>query len=151
MLQLLVLFNDCIALLELCLVGFDLVRGQGHSTKAVKQWHDILCRQLVLSQTQELKRAVLLENARELLHDGTAEVVVGDVEHFQVSVHRQVGVWLQSKHHVLQVFVFEPAGSQEDDLQFLAFGDELGKEADLFRLVLSRCLHLVQLVRAGWH
>ena len=63
LLQLLVLLDDCIALFELCLIGFDLIRGQGHSSETIEQRQDVLCRQLVLSQTKELKRTVLLKDA----------------------------------------------------------------------------------------
>ena len=53
---------------------------------------------------------------------------------------------------MLQIFVFETASSQKDNLELLALRNELSEEADFLSLViLSRRLDLVQLVSTGWH
>ena len=53
---------------------------------------------------------------------------------------------------MLQIFVFETAGSQEDDLELFALRDEFSEEADFLSLViLCRRLDLVQLVSTSWH
>ena len=53
---------------------------------------------------------------------------------------------------MLQIFVFETASSQKDNLELLALRNELSEEADFLSLViLSRRLDLVQLVSTSWH
>jgi len=86
------------------------------------------------------------------LNSRAAEVVIREVEHLQVPVHRQASVWLESKHDVMQVFVFKATCAKENYLKFLSLGDELSEQADFFRLILIRLwLDLVGLVGTSWN
>lgn len=150
LLELLVFLNYHIALFQLGLVRFDLVRREGNLTKAVQERQYVFSREFVLGEAEELKRSVLLEDCGELLDCLPAEVVIRQVQHFQVPVHCQIGVWLEGEDDVLQVFVFETTRTHEDYLELLSFRDDPGKQADFLRSVLiSGWLDLVELVGAG--
>ena len=150
LLELFVLLDDCIALLELTLVRFDLIGREWNSAKAFKDWKQVISRQAVFGKAEELEGAILFEDGCELLYAGAAEVVVGEVKHLEVAIHGQLSVRLQRLHDVPQVNVLEPAGTHENYLKFLALGDNFGEERDLLLLVvLAWGLDLVGLVRAG--
>ena len=147
LLQFFVFLDDRVSLLELTLVGLNLVSRKGNLAEAVKDGHQVISCELVLRKTEEFERTVLLKDRAKLLDYRATEVVVRKVKHLQVAVHGQRGVWLQSQHNVLQVLVLEATGSQEDNLKLFAFRDELGKEAHFLGLVFFRGrLHLIKSV-----
>jgi len=147
LLQLLVFLNNSITLLELALVGLNLVYWERNFAEAIKEGNQVFCCQFVLSKAKEFERSVLLKDTLEFLNDSSAKVVVGKVEHLQVPVHSKACIGLKSQHDMLQVNILEATGSQEDNLEFLALRDELSKQTDLFGLILlGRWLDLVRLV-----
>ena len=127
LLQLLVLLDNNITLLELALIGLNLVYWERNFAEAIKEGNQVFCCQFVLSKAEEFERSVLLKDTLEFLNDSSAKVVVGKVEHLQVPVHGKACIGLKSQHDMLQVNILEATGSQEDNLEFLALRDELSK------------------------
>ena len=87
------------------MVSLNLIGRKWHSAEAVKNRHDILGGQVVLGEAKELKRAVLFKDADELLEHRATELVVGEIEDLEVTVHVKVGLRLQCKSDVLQILV----------------------------------------------
>lgn len=129
------------------MVSLDLIGRKWHSAEAVKDWHDILGGQVVLGEAKELKRAVLFKDADELLEHRATELVVGEIEDLEVTVHVKVGLRLQGKSDVLQILITETRSPHEHNLELLTLSDDLRKWADFAkRILLCRFTQLVELV-----
>ena len=129
------------------MVSLDLIGRKWHSAEAVKDWHDILGGQVVLGKSKELKRAVLFKDANEFLEHRATELVVGEIEDLEVTVHVKVGLRLQGKSDVLQILITETRSPHEHNLELLTLSDDLRKWADFAeRILLCRFTQLVELV-----
>ena len=129
------------------MVSLDLIGRKWHSAEAVKDWHDILGGQVVLGKSKELKRAVLFKNTDELLEHRATELVVGEIEDLEVTVHVKVGLRLQGKSDVLQILITETRSPHEHNLELLTLSDDLRKWADFAkRILLCWFTQLVELV-----
>ena len=145
--QLLVLLKDGIAFFQLTLVGLDLVSGEWNPTKAFKDGKQVIGREIVLGEAEELKLAILLKNAYKVRESSAAELVVRQIQHLEVSIEVEIGVRLQGQSDVLEVLIAETRCSQEDNLKFLALGDKFSVRADLTDWVLlCRWCQLIELV-----
>ena len=114
--ELFVFLDDCISLLELTLVRLDLIGREWNSAEAFKDRKQVISRQAVFGEAEELEGAILFEDGCELLYAGATEVVVGEVKHLEVAIHGQLSVRFQRLHDVPQVDVFEPASTHENHL-----------------------------------
>lgn len=74
-----VLLYDCVSLLDLVLVSFDLVSGKLYLTHALEQGRYGSRCQAVLCEAEVLQRPVGLENAHEVGDNIAAEGVVAQV------------------------------------------------------------------------